>query len=221
MTVQVTVDSAQVERLIQRFPRIVYERVRSWVFRTFLDHREAWLRRKGRRFGRGGRGIKVHRVGEGPEVPGHLDVIYHVGGPRKVASDAEAQRLLPKFEARIGTPSWILKQHQEGAVITTGRPMAIPWRTRPGTPEKWRRQFPDRMLVARRSRSGRLWLYELQPLKRGPNRYRWIPRFLLTNRVTVRKTLLLYETWDALAALRATKWDEAVGQMEALAKATK
>lgn len=221
--IQLTVDTSKVTAAMRRFPATVYERTRSFVFRAFLDHRDAWLRQKGPRFGRGGRGIKVHRVGEGPAVLGPKDVTYEISGPRRVSSDKEGAEQLAKFSARIGTGNLVLKIHQEGTDIASAGYMALPLRTRPGDPAAWRARYPDRKLVARPIRGGKLLLFEVKALgkrKRAAEerRYQWIPRFLLTRRVDMRPTLRFYETWTELERERAAKWDEAVRRMDAEGK---
>lgn len=229
----VQVDTAGLDRQMTAAPRVVYFWLRNFLGATFGKHRQEWLRAKGVKFGRGGgggRAIKVWPVNQGPAVPGPSDVTYQVT-PAAVRQDSERAAVagLQQLAAEAHTGSLVLQVHEFGATIQ-GRRMAVPVRTRPGTPAAWRQANPGKVLVLRKGRGDVMLLYERlrsagrgRPAKNGKARRKVVERlrlrFLLVRRVTNRPTLHMYDTWGRLSGYRATAWRQARERIEqALAK---
>lgn len=224
-SLRIKIDAEPVRRVLARAPRPAYFWLRDFLFRAFTQHRVAWLEEKGTRFGRGG--IKVHRVNEGPDIPGDLDVVYQVRPKeRRFASDRRAAAAIDELRADAYTGNSVLPHHEFGepVVSRTGRLMSVPIRTRPGSPSAWRAANPGKVLIAKRSRGGpAVLLFERQRRKaRGrPRRYgrtrtvteRLRLRFLLTPRVEMQPTLHMYDSWEAQADDRDRLWSQTADRM--------
>lgn len=236
-----TIDLAPVERVLRVMPKVAYFWLRDYFVGSFISHRLAWLRGKSTRFGRGGRGIKVWPVGEGPtENPAPLDVVYGIT-PRakRAASSDEARATLAQIGGEAFTGNVVLPVHEFGPVIKArnSRFLAIPMKgARPGNITKWKQQHASARLIARPIGGGRVMLFEVttrgnrntaaawrrqNPDQFGPApaRVQWSPRFLLVPRVQMHPTLKFYSTWDSLAGRRdelfAKNADKMIRDLEA------
>lgn len=217
MTITLKIDTKPVENLLQIVPNRVLAAVGSYAFRSFLEHRVGWLKRKGNRFGRGGRGIKVSRIeSTKPNSVAKREVIYYVPPKAQPRTQTEASKLLQAFQARIYTGSFILEMHQTGKDVTTSRWMALPIKVTRGatTPRAFRSKFPRRQLVGFPSKRhpGEIVLRSRHRAKERGGKPVWITRFRLTKSVKFRPTLLFYETWQQQEQLRARLWTEEVNK---------
>lgn len=228
---QVSIDTKGLETQMARAPVTVYFWLRNYLGSAFGKHRQQWLRDKGTKFGRGGAGskaTKVWPVNEGPASPQPQDVTYSVL-PRDVrVSERDAAKGLRSLAGEAQAGSLVLRVHEFGQTIS-GKLMALPVRTRPGSPAAWRKANPSKTLVAKPGRGGQVLLYERT---RKPGRGRAKPsadgkpskrrqteklrlRFILTRRVTNRATLHMYDTWRKLKAYRDQQWKRALDRIEA------
>jgi len=229
--VAVKVDTAAVEAMLKTSPVSVYAGIRKFLFGALLGHRIYWLRSKGTKFGRaseGSRAVKVWRINEAPQGPPLPNWVTFTVRPdaKRIADPDQAIAGLQQLQAEVGTGSLVLEVHQKGGPTVSPTWMAIPIRTRPGTPEKWRQANPGKQLVVIPDRSGndRLWLAErIRKMRRGRkpakgSRRRQVfeqlrKRFLLTHRVFNKPTLKFYESWDQLIAARAKEWAQAADEI--------
>lgn len=227
--VNVTVDVAPVLSVLREAPKIVYFRARDFMFQILLQHRNQWLAIKGNKFGRGGGGkgepIRVRQIndGKGPALPN--DVAYAISPSEKRAPSPEAAAtMLGKLSADIFTGNVILPIHEFGEDIASANYMAVPVKTRPGSPARWRAKYPDRRLRALPSKiNNNVPLYEVSDVrargrvKKGEQpvtRERLRLRFILTKRVDMKPTLHLYDTWDVGYAERDKLWAAAASKMQ-------
>lgn len=232
-SLSITIDTAVVEKVLQRAPKIAHYWLQGFLFSSFLQHRLAWLKKKGNKFGRGGTGIKVHKVNQGPAVPGPKDVVYNVvpSAGRAATVDA-ARRGLAEMRAEAFAGSIALRVHEFGEDIRTAQFMAIPVKTRANSPREWRAQNPGKRLEFRPSKKhpGEGVLYEIErkrlrgrgsrsfigPGIAGPGlvgQERMRMRFLLKHFVDMKPTLHMYSTWDELRAERDRLWNGAATKM--------
>lgn len=213
MTIRLLIDKAPIQNLILAMPKQVLAGLGRFAFGSFVDHRVAWLKQKSTRFGRGGRGIRVGRVGEGDgRKVGAREVIYQVPPRATPRTQAEARFLLNRWEAAIYTGNLILPVHEFGTDIRSSRWMALPIKPRAkgaDTPARWRAKFPRRHVVIFPSRRhpGELVMRWKKRTKRGEPQ-RWQTIFRLTKHVDMKPTLRFYETWAQLAPKREQKWQE-------------
>ncbi len=226
-SLSVRVDVSSLERAMLRAPGVVYFWARNFLGSVFGKHRQQWLRQKGVKFGRGGEGsraIRVFGVNEGPDRPEDHQVVYHVR-PKEARAGAggSAVRALHDLRAEASTGSTVLAVHEFGTDIRSQRWMAVPVKTRPGSPKAWRERYPQKELVLRPGRGGKLLLYEKRKVgARGrprkdqpaPQKERMQLRFILTRFVEMDPTLRMYDTWDQLAAYRAQQWQRATERIE-------
>lgn len=195
----------RVAEVFDKAPEVAYRYLRDYVFQSFLDHRKNWLRVKGVKFGRGGRGIKVYRVGEeGPTT--NKTVHYVVPKSRRARSKGDAITKLRRFNAEVRTGSEVLEHHQKGGTITKGggRRMAIAVKTRPGDPRQWRAKYPNKKLRYFDNK-----VFEEIGKRKKRLRLRWVQVRTVKNR----PTLKFYETWAKLKPLRDTQWRKAADLM--------
>ncbi len=222
-----TIDATRATAVVRGMPKVAYFWLRDYLRGSMIDHRVRWLSLKGNRFGRGGRGIKVHRVDEGPPTPGPKDVLYRVQPKAKRAANADAARAdLSKVGAETFTGNEVLLIHEVGRDLrpSKARYMAIPARgTRPGDIRAWRSKNPTAVLITRPWKPGRLLVFQVtrgggrrrkaeagaEPAKRG----KWKLRFILADRVDMKPTLQYYAAWDQLAATRDEKFRRTVDRM--------
>jgi len=221
--VEFKVDTAALARSIEAGPGSAYYWIRTHLFESLKDHRTRWLREKGTQFGRAGKdssAIKVWRINEAPKgAPRENWVVYNVAPEkRRAESAAAAAAALPKLRAEAFAGSRVLEVHEEGKDIASGAWMAIPIKTRPNTPRKWRAKYPNRELIALPgSKPGTLRLFERKRVKgarragvqarskrKRVKRDRLTLRFILTRRIDMKPTLHFYDSWDRLASDRAT-----------------
>lgn len=214
MSFNLTIDIDPVVNLIRVMPREVLRSVRKYTFGMFVEHRLEWLRTKGLRFGRGGQGILVKRVGEGGRSVGPKEVGYYLPPKDEPASDGEARAMLADYNAEIFTGNIVLPIHQFGEDIRSSKYMAIPVKTSPGSPEAWRARNPGKDLIAKwNKRKGQLRLMEVEPATTPGGRTRLRTRFLLTKFVDMKPTLKFYETWEAQDGERQRRWTDAVDKL--------
>lgn len=221
-TIQFRIDTKGLEEAFRRAPSSSYYWLRGFMGGELLRHRNTWLRGKGTKFGRGADGVKVHRLNEGPAAPADKDVIYRVlPKDKRIREPVSAGRALNLLEASAFAGSVVLRVHQHGEKVAA-RPdgwMALPIRTRPGSPGAWRARNPGKVLISRPSRRdpNRLLLLERSRVagrgrpragqrRRRTERLRL--RFMLVKSVQNRPTLKFYETWDALRAARDAEWSK-------------
>tara|TARA_R110002073_G_scaffold326370_1_gene506157 strand:+ start:9558 stop:10337 length:780 start_codon:yes stop_codon:yes gene_type:complete len=230
----VTIDARVVAKVIARAPKIAHFWLHGFLRKSLLDHRIAWLKSKGPKFGRRGkdgqsRAIKVHRINEGPNTPREDDVIYRMmPKSQRVGSVKEALAGLNQMSAEAFAGSRILRVHEEGEDIRSKDLMAIPVKTRPGTPKKWLAKNPNKKLELRPSkkRKGEAVLYEVtkkrsrgrgRPRKGAPLpvlREKLRLRFILTRSVDMEPTLNFYGMWGQLRSQRDQLWRGAAERME-------
>lgn len=225
----VTIDVGPALAHFERAPRLTYKHLWSYFFEVLLDHREHWLAGKSNRFGRGsgaeGKPIGVSRVvsQQGGAKPNQ--VLYNVlPKGRKAATAIEAEDKIGQIRADIYTGNVVLPIHEEGRDIRTPKWMAIPIRTKPGTPKAWTQRNPTKRLVSRRVRGDRVLLFERQKPKKqrvdrdfvGPARLieKWRLRFVLTKFVEMDPTLQFYQSWDARASSRDALWSRRLAKLE-------
>lgn len=226
------VDTSQVETVVRGMPKVAYFWLRDYVKGALIDHRVGWLQAKGTKFGRGGRGIKVHRIDEGPASPGPREVTYRVHPREKRQPTAEqASAALGSILAETFTGNEVLPVHEAGGEIRARRAryMPLPMRgTKPGTIAKFRATHPGSVLVTRPIGHGRLLVFEVSSRrgsfrafrKANPGAYgpaapkrTWTLRFLLLNRVDMKPTLRYYSTWDGLGSTRDEKFRRVADRM--------
>lgn len=227
--VNVKVDVAPVLAVLRESPKIVYFRARDYLFQVLLQHRKLWLGIKGNKFGRGGGGkgepIRVRQIndGKGPAQPN--DVAYVVSpSEKRVPSTEAAVTMLGRLSADIFTGNVILPIHEFGTDIASSTWMAIPVKTRPGSPARWKAKYPDRRLRALPSKiNNNVPLYEVSDVRaRGRSKKGEQPatkerlrlRFILTKRVDMKPTLHLYDTWDSGIKERDELWAAAASKMQ-------
>lgn len=218
MTLKFTVDTKAVDKVINGMPKVAYFHLRAYAFGSMLEHRLKWLRTKGTKFGRGGKGIKVHRVGD---TAGETDrsVVYDIPKEKRARNSKDALVKLRNFDAEIRTGNIVLPVHEFGTDVRSrsGKLMAIPLgRTKPDNIREWKAANRNRRLVFRPTRSGNLMAFEVNvgrargrgptPIGPGKARVKWKPRFLLTNKVEMDPILKFYDTWDSLKGERASKF---------------
>lgn len=228
-----TIDIDQVARVLAEAPKIAHYWLHGFFFDSFLSHRIEWLRRKKTTFGRGSddpnnKATKVWKINEGPETPRDQDVIYRVRPTnRRAASVEEARRGLQEMSAEASAGGVVLPVHEFGEDIhNKGKLLAVPIKTRPKTPEKWRQKFPDKRLEWRPSKKfpGEGVLYEISKVRnrRGrPRKGETMPqlkeklrlRFVLKRMLDMHPTLRMYATWDELRQRRDAYWTGAVNKM--------
>lgn len=224
---EITVDPSEVIQAARVAPVATYFWMRDFLGHSMVRHRVQWLRRKGIKFGRGGRGILVPRVNEGPEgeVPKRA-VVYRVEPKEQRRADAP----LDELRAEAFTGSEVLALHEFGGVVRAKHGlMAVPIATGRGgrgrlTPAQVRARG-KRLVAFRSRRTGTLLLAERKRKRVGARqRYRrtksgklaksqpktkvdvLLPRWALIPQFRVRSDLEFYETWDALRAERAQKF---------------
>jgi hypothetical protein len=240
---KVELDVDRVANLVARAPRVSYFWLRNYMIRALGDHRRAWFRAKGVKFGRAG-GIEVYGVNDGPdpESRGPLDVTYTVTptDKKRAQTPEEARALLQLLGAEASTGNIVLPVHEFGEDLRTAKWMAIPVRTRPGSPKRWR-ESTGKDLVFRPSKkqAGTALLYEVERKFRRPKRQkagaggrtrrRKGPalqgppptvvveklrlRFLLTRFVDMKPTLKMYDTWESLESERASQWEDTANRI--------
>jgi hypothetical protein len=231
-SLKVTLDFAQVARVVARAPKIAHFWLQGFLHRAFVLHRLEWLKRKGTKFGRaseGSRAIRVHPVNEGPATGGETDVVYRVE-PReqKATSITQAVAGLQRMSAEAFAGSVVLRVHEFGEDVRARRRfLAVPVKTRPKTPKAWLAKNPGKKLELRPSKKhpGEGVLYEVtkvrgrgRPRKDGTMpalRERLRMRFLLKRIVDMKPTLQFYGTWDGLRGQRDALWRGAATRMEA------
>lgn len=233
-------DTHDLEKAFDRAPVMSYFWLRDFFFRLTVGHRIAWLRGKGTAFGRRGddpssRAIKVWKVNEGPDSPESQDVTFEVRPKlRKMTDVAAAVAGLNQLSAVHATGSSVLRVHETGEDIRSPEWMAIPIKTRPGSPEKWRAKNPGKTLVARPSRRtpGKILLYErIRTQRRGrpsknkakvagrrrrggrATRDQLRLRFILTKFIEMDPTLHFYDSWDQQVADRDRLFSEAADKI--------
>lgn len=236
---KIEVDNGRVADLVSRAPRVSYFWLRNFMIRALGDHRRAWFKAKGVRFGRSG-GIEVYGVNEGPDPSsrGPLDVTYTVEpkDAKRAATPQQARTLLQLLSAEASTGNIVLPVHEFGTDIRSPRWMAVPIRTRPGSPKAWR-AATGKDLVFRPSqrKPGTALLYEVDRKFRRPRRQKGAKRtkrgaasfgppptvvverlrlrFLLTKYVDMKPTLRMYEVWDSLDGDRAAQWEQTANRI--------
>lgn len=230
MSVSLKIDSEVVANLLAVVPKQVLLATQRYTFGIFVEHRMAWLRLKGNKFGRGtGKSIRVKRVGEGMDSVGPKDVVYSLPPKDKPVTDGEARALLADYSAAIYTGNVILPIHQFGEDIRSGRYMAIAVNgNKIGSPAAYRAKYPGRKVVAFRSKRhpGEFVLRRKVRARKGiPAAYETLYR--LTKFVDMKPTLKFYETWEQQESEREQRWKDAVDSIYAnlvrptVAKATK
>lgn len=226
--ITVTIDTSKVERVFRALPKVGYFWMRDYFGQILGHHRKTWLLQKGTKFGRGADGVKVHEVNKGPAVPQPKDVAYRVSPSDKRAStSAQAREFLARLTAEAFTGGLVLPVHEFGTDLRSATWMSVPVKTRPGSPERWKQKYPGRKLISLPSkrRDGKLLVYEVtdvrargrpsnragavQKAPRKKLRLRWI----LTKFVSMKPTLHMYDTWDALAPARDAMWRRAADGM--------
>lgn len=233
-SLRVTIDTRAVAGVLARAPKVAHFWIHGFLFRALVDHRVTWLQRKGPKFGRRGaadsKAIQVYRVNEGPDQPREEDVVYRVT-PRqqRTSSPAEAVAGLRAMAAEAFAGSTVLRVHELGEDVraTGSRLMAIPIKTRPKTPAKWRAANPGKRLELRPSkRAGTEGLLYEVTKRRGrgrPRKGQKLPRlrerlrlrFVLRKQVEMDPTLRFFQTWQELAGKRAALWRGAADRMQA------
>lgn len=232
----VTVDARVVSMVVARAPKVAHYWMHGFLEKSLRDHRVAWLRTKGPKFGRRGKdgnskAIKVHRINEGPDSPRDDDVIYNVSPPQqKATSVAQAVAGLRTMGAEAFAGSTVLRVHEFGEDIRTrGKLMAVSVaKSRPKSPKAWQARYPGKKLVFRPSKRtpGEGLIYEVtatRPRGRGrPRKGASIPelreklklRWVLKRFVDMKPTLNFYGMWDQLRSQREQLWRGAAQRME-------
>lgn len=239
--VTVTVDVAKLQEVFARSPKIVHFWMHGFLELSFVRHRLEWLRRKGPKFGRrseGGtsRAIKVYEVSRGPASPTDTDVVYNVSPKEQRAPSVDAAvRGLREMRAEAFTGSVVLRVHEFGEDVHAGkrkRYLAVPIKTRPGSPAEWLAANPGKKLEYRPSKKfgphmpgqgGEAVLYEVTKVRgRGrPRKNGTLPelreklrlRFVLKRLVDMKATLHFYDTWESMKAGRDQLWAGAAAKM--------
>lgn len=229
--IRLTVDARGAAAVLQAAPKIVYFRVRDYLFQILLQHRKLWLQIKGNKFGRGTTGetgspIRVRQINDGGGPARPNDVAYAVSpSDKRAPSSAGARDLLGRLSAEIYTGNVVLPIHEFGTDINSTRWMSVPVKTRPSSPARWKAKYPNKELLALPSkRDAKVLLYEKQKsrAKRGRPKKGEAPafkerlrlRFILTKTVDMQPTLRLYDTWEQLAAEREKAWGATADKMQ-------
>jgi hypothetical protein len=191
--------------------------VHGFLFGTLLKHRVQWLAAKGVRFGRGddkSKAIKVWRINEAPEGFQDNWVVYRVQPDQKrIQNPGAARAALQSLTATAFAGSIALEVHQFGTDIDVGQTwLAIPLRTRPGSPKLWRERNPEKRLVVVPDPNDPSRLFLAERIRyRGRRRKGVVARdqdktkvvrdklrrrFLLVHRLEMDRTLNFYDSWD-------------------------
>jgi hypothetical protein len=229
---RLTINATQALDQFERAPRLTYKHLRRYFNFVLIIHRQHWLSLKSNAFGRGrggqGDAINVSNVASWRQSVKPNQVLYDVQPSAKTAKSAiEAENLIGQIAADIYTGNVILPIHEEGRDITSASPMAIPVKTRPGSPKAWRARNPGKSLRYKTARDGTGLLFEVTNLKprlaRAPKGFvgpralvteKWRLRFILKRRVDMKPTLKFYKAWDDTAADRDRAWVERVNKLE-------
>jgi hypothetical protein len=235
-SVSVAVDFAEIQAVMDRAPKIVHFWVRGFLELSFIRHRLEWLRRKGTRFGRRsdsstGNAVRVYPVNAGPAAPKPSDVIYRVDPKEQRAPSVQAAIAgLKTMRAEAFAGSLVLRVHEFGEDVRAGkrrRFLAVPIKTRPGSPAEWVKKNPGKKLELRPSKKfpGEGALYEITKVRgRGrPRKGQTLPvlkeklrlRFVLKRIVDMKPTLHFYDTWGQMKEQRDQLWRGAADKMAA------
>lgn len=224
--IRLDIDTEPLARAFERGPQTSYYWLRTWLFKSLIEHRTKWLKSKKTSFGRGKDGIKVWGVNKAPK--GAVDpkwVIYRVSpDAKKQTTRRAAEKALKKLGAEAFAGSIALEVHQTGKDIDVGSGwLAIPvhkvTKGNPRSPGKWRKKNPGKQLVSIPDprRPDVLYLAEpkryrgrRQPGRQARNRRKKVVRtklvwrFVLVHRVQMDATLNFYESWENMASARQT-----------------
>lgn len=203
-------DSRGIEEMIDATPSIYYKNMRELLFLAFHGHRMHWLALQGNRFGRGGRGVKVSKVGQKIKVT-NRSVHYVLPKRRTYASDRSALRGLQELDkAEIRSDSTVLRHLNDGGAIRPKkrRWMTIPVKARPAGLKEWKQKYPKRRLV--RIKQGRnAAIYEIK----GKRKRKAILRWWQAIRVVNKPTLKFYDAWESLRQRRSDEFRKFSNQM--------
>jgi len=205
-SIRFKLDTRGLEDDFAKAPATAYYWLRGYLGGCFVDHRRYWLANKGTRFGRAGQGSKATKVFPLNQAPeGALRdnwVVYQTNPKQSRVTPEQAPDALKQLSGSAAAGSLVLQLHQEGGELHSSKWMAIPIRTRPGTPAAWRAANPGKVLIvlADPGRPNRLFLAERIRRKHHDHLRK---RFLLVKSVKLKPTLRFYESWDALEQERA------------------
>ena len=223
---RLTIDTEPLARAMDKGPQTSYFWLRSWLFRSMLEHRVQWLRSKKTSFGRGKDAIKVFGVNRAPA--GRVDpkwVVYRVEPrPKKQPNRRSAEKALRKLGAEAFAGSIALQVHQFGEDINVGSQwLAVPvhrvTKGNPRSPGRWRKANPGKQLVTIPDPRRKDLLYLAEPKKyRGRRqqgrqarnrrkkvvRIKLVWRFVLVHKLQMEKTLGFYEMWQRQESARQT-----------------
>jgi len=205
-TVKFDMQDSRLKQALRDAPMPLYEHLRETMFLAWHGHRQHWLRKKGPRFGRGGRGVKVHRVGMAGKRT-NRSVHYYLPRAREAGSDQGAKKLLLQLQtAEIRSDSAVLKQHETGGRIRARRRrwMTLAVSARPGDYKQWREKYPQRAKRLKRvpGRRGTVMIFE----EMGKRKKRVKLRFIQTKQVVNKPHGEVYQAWDELRGRRAREW---------------
>jgi hypothetical protein len=209
--IQWTPDTKPMEQMLQQAPAIYYKNLRELMFLALHGHRQHWLSLQGNRFGRGGRGVKVSKVGQTIKVT-NRSVHYVLPKRRTYTTDRSALRGLEQLDkSEIRSDSTVLRHLDAGGSIKARkrRWMTIPVKARPASLKEWRKKYPSRKLARVKQPGGNVAIYEIK----GKRKKKAILRWYQARRVTNKPTLKFYDAWDALASRRSDQFRKFSNQM--------
>lgn len=189
-------DDTGLTKLLDKAPGAAFEHFREFLFQCWLGHRITWLKTRSSRFGRGGKGVKVYKVGQ-KGVRRTRTVHYDLPKGGDYGPRAARRKFLELSQAEIRTDSLTLKHHETGGTTKARRHkyVTIPVAARPGDFRKWTDKFPSRAKRLKRVKRGNtVGIYEIT----GKRKRRARLRFVQTPSVKNEPTLMFYESWDRL-----------------------
>jgi hypothetical protein len=217
------IDTTRIQKGFEVAPSTSYYWLHGYLLGTLLTHRTRWLAAKSTRFGRGddrSKAIKVWRINEAPAGFQQNWVVYKLSPDEKrIPNPSAARAALQALQASAFAGSVALEVHQFGTDIDVGSKwLAIPLRTRPGSPKRWRARNPGKHLVVVPDPISKDRLYLAERIRyRGRRKRGVVPsdptktkvvrdklrrRFLLVHRIEMERTLKFYDSWDQQAGER-------------------
>lgn len=202
-SLQWSTEDAGIQRLMREMPRVAYKELRELLFQYWHRHRMYWLSQQSNKFGRGGRGVKVHRIGmKGKRTD--RSVHYYLPDERSLPITRVLQGFRNLARSEIRTDSKVMQFLQTGGKQKPQRRehMLVPNKTLPPNYRAWKSKNAGkkklRWLPAKRGGSTKKLVYEVT----GKRKKKWRLRFVAVSSVTNKPTLKFYDSWDQLTGWR-------------------
>lgn len=196
-------EDAGVQQLMRQMPRLAYRELRELMFKYWHRHRMYWLSQQSNKFGRGGRGVKVHRIGmKGKRTD--RSVHYYLPDERTVPATSALEGFRKLARSEIRSDSVVLRYLQTGGTQypRTRRHMILPHKTLPANYKAWRKknagQKKLRWIPAKGGGATKHRIYEVT----GKRKKKWRLRFVAVSKTKNKPTLKFYDSWDELTGWR-------------------